>query len=430
MNSRKNIDNVFREIFGQAGPVINEHDEARFLENMRALRRNKKRRGFFLYFSLIALLGAATIIGYSVLNNQKEGQEIATSTTGNNELELPIQDKNENENSIQNNRGNAIILNPNSTNSSMPVLPEKANLGFDTDSPLLPSIPIIEGIELVEQNDIMVVENNEKNDRFDVLKTPATIPAYSKIKYEENANDKEVNKNKIKPKFPHRPLFLEVGIISGMVLGNTNWKAIANENSHKELQNFAKGNKGEINGFSYGIGIIQNVKRFQLQSGIIQSNISVNTSYRNNIHEIPVLDSASGRILGYLQVSDSTEGIAFPSQQSNVKLTQIPVQLGYEFYKKGRNSVTANIGAVFTLSNRNNTSAYNLLYMELAEDKASMKKVSMQVGMRYKYTTNRHLTLGVDISTQRNRWDYHLNSGTQQMYMQSFNFAPFIFYNF
>lgn len=162
--------------------------------------------------------------------------------------------------------------------------------------------------------------------------------------------------------------------------------------SHRDYENATINSVKAGWGFDAGLEISYFLSpHFKLSTGIAYRTIVTNNSMNYAVDDIPVIDSASGKILGYITLPEATT-YTNTSQNSFVYIG-VPVSLFKEIPLRGRFSLTAEFVNTFNFLLNQNSETINAtsLQIESANNDVFnplLVNYQLRVGLRYQPNKN------------------------------------------
>ncbi|RYD81472.1 MAG: hypothetical protein EOP53_06300 [Sphingobacteriales bacterium] len=157
--------------------------------------------------------------------------------------------------------------------------------------------------------------------------------------------------------------------------------------THKNYFNLRNSQESGNNGLQTGIFAQYNIwKGLHVQSGIEYNRQSEKAHYKFYNNNIPVVDSASREILGYIEIDD-TIGTSY-SGKNTYSYASIPVNIGYEFPLGGKLSFGLQAGgsAMFLLQATGKTlAADNLTLTEISNLRKTNFNIHFSPAIYYRF---------------------------------------------
>ncbi len=414
MSHKQNIDIYFREVFASDGPEISVLDEEQFLQSMRDLNKEKKRRRAFFIWGFgcivlgLAMAGVSQMRVFSgsrtIFHTAKTEQNTlySESKTGTHSSEINTQ----NQNKISQ-------IKPEEVRSFSPKK-EKHNY---------PRKVYATGTETINMppyaDEIVAIIVQEKITEFEAKEIKMQGLKIVNLTLSANKTLKEPEFAKIK----HAKNGLQVSASSGFANMQGRWAAKSNEKSHQDMASITEGMKTKGNGIVNGISLGYALGRFTFGMGLTQQMIQTHTLYNRKVENVPVIDSASGNIKGYLNLGAGKE---YEIQATSAVFTQyqLPVFMSYKVFNGSRSNIELCAGLALNFANRSNMQPFDLNTMRASTASPVYSKINLQYGVNYFYKPGSKWAFGLQLRSQTNTADFAMRFGSSALKYSVFSIAP------
>ena len=419
MSHKQNIDIYFREVFASDGPEISVLDEEQFLQNMRLLNKEKKRRkAFFIWGFSCIILGLAIAGIYQVRVFSGNATSVHTAKTEPNTFQAESKML---ANSSEINSSNQIKLTQIKPEEERSLSPKKEQ----HNDPRKVYVTGTETINMPPNGDEIVAINvQEKIAEFKAneikmqglrlvnLTLPASkmlgAPEFAKIKHATNG--------------------LQIGASSGFANMQGRWDASPNEKSHQDMSSVTRGMKTRGNGIVNGISVGYALGRFTFGMGLTQQLIQTQTQYNRKVENVPVIDSASGGIKGYLNLG-ATKAYTISETKANLTQFFIPMYAGYKIISKPQKVVEITGGFAFNLSSNTTLHPFDINTMKNSVSAGNYNRFGAFLGLNYFYKPNQRWDLGLQFRAQIQNASFGLKFGSTDLHYTVFSLSPVVRFN-
>lgn len=331
---KNKLDKFFRQILGSYN-LPNDGPQWADLENR---MRGKKKPAYFLFGALGVLISSLVFVAL-IWNNESNQINPSDQTSAQK-------------------RSNVLQTTPD--NESYNHYPEKSK----TETPTNTLVPLNPTSIAKPMDDLSRLNTNEvsNSEKYKVkLEDNNTYPFKNEELIEETTSiDPILNKNqnqvsllegvlvRIESKYPvsiSKPFKIQSAIkplrIKPSILGvylsfnpatiKSYITLIGDSKTHKSYSNFRTQGEKMKSGLGLEFGLQFNpIKKLSIASGVIIEERIEQVNYNFKRNEIPVMDSASGEIFGYVIIPDSSADKIEYSKSNTYKYTGIPITLNYQ----------------------------------------------------------------------------------------------------
>jgi len=367
--------------------------------DMDGLLNAQPKRKVWAWFVVVPLLLGVAIFTFISLNADRK---------------LEVEQNKTQENAIENNVANENNLSEETPrNTIVPVVEEAVippaqtgNESKKTDKPIADATPVIPA----KTTESGASQRAEKTTRLEKLSSEEIIVLQTKSAEFEIADTENTslilveNEGDSLPKVASSPSPLkskwEMKLFAGATYNMANIKySDAEDYTHKDLQNSISEGLQPGWGFDAGAELSYFVTpHFKISSGVGIRKIVTQNSLDYSISQIPVIDSASGKILGYITLPGSPVLMQNTSQNQYTYLS-IPLSLFHEIKLGGKWSLTGEfINTASFLINQKSV-AVNTATLEIQDaNKDEFNKVlfAYQLKLGLRYNLNKNISLAFE----------------------------------
>jgi len=168
--------------------------------------------------------------------------------------------------------------------------------------------------------------------------------------------------------------------------------------SHRDYENATDNSVKAGWGFDAGLEISYFLTpHFKLSTGINYREIVTTNNMNYSVADIPVIDSASGQILGYITLPNATNYSS--TTQNSFVYVGVPVSLFQEIPLRGRFSLTAEFVNTFSFLLKQNSEDINPTTLQIEganDDMFNPLLVNYQLRLGLRYTLNQNLIFALE----------------------------------
>lgn len=419
MSHKQNIDIYFREVFASDGPEISVLDEEQFLQNMRLLNKEKKRRkAFFIWGFSCIILGFAIAGIYQMRIFSGNATSVHTAKNEPNTIQAESK-MGANTNKI--NTPNKIKLTQIKPEEVRNLIPNNVQKNYKRKAHTT-------GIETISmppyEDEIVAIIVQDKITEFEAKEIKMQGLKMVNLTLSANKILKEPEFAKIK----HATNGLQIGASSGFANLQGRWNASPNEKSHQDMASITKGMKTRGNGIVNGLNLSYSNARFIFGIGITQQFIQTHTQYSNRVENIPVIDSATGSIKAYLNLG-AAKAYSISATKANLTQYFIPMYVGYKIVSKPQKLVEITGGFAFNLSSNNTLHPFDINAMKNSVSKGNYNRVGTFLGLNYLYKPTPRWDLGLQFRAQMQNASFGLKFGSTDLHYTVFSLSPVVRFN-
>lgn len=425
MNNNDLFNEILTQKFSGYIPVLPEDDWVNFQDKLKKKLRKTK---LFLNLLNLSLTSSLLILGFwnftgfgsfyinsQLTNNKANYIENKVNPAHSNNListhTKNILDNNFKNKSIQQSQNHFITSNPSlntviTFHGAKSITSDKNNIPVDKNTSyknVTTENNVISGNEKETRVDSRVSDNTGINNKSSGTIQPmkketmllSRINAYSLI---PEKISQQVITNHFKPLF-HRPLILFKLVASpSYTFGSYKTKAGSDSLIHENYKEIR--DKSEKGGFSLSGGL--NIecylnKRLSVTSGLIYNSFRITGKYDFTNNKIPVVDSATKKIVGYITIND-TIGTHFKID-NKYNFIEVPVIITYRAFKFKRLSFDLKTGGNFMYLLSSDEKILNptkLKIQDISGDHFNKTNWSLMAGLSCTYDINGIISVGFE----------------------------------